>query len=74
MKSAAVNGSLRLLLSRCRLANSAIAIPLRYGTLEIQADVVGKKVPTSASEVIKVSFASTDGLDKVEILDRPEDP
>jgi len=28
-------------------------------------------VPTSATEVIKVSFEATDGESKVQILDRP---
>ena len=44
---------------------------LELGASAIHADFVGRKVPTSASEVIKVSFESTDGISNVEILDRP---
>ena len=35
----------------------------------IHADVVGRKIPTSASEVIKVSFEATDAESKVQILE-----
>ena len=59
---------------RPRRVQLAVLVDRGHRELPIQADVVGKKVPTSASEVIKVSFASTDGADKVEILDRPEEP
>ena len=57
---------------RPRRVQLAVLIDRGHRELPIQADVVGKKVPTSAAEVIKVSFESTDGVDKVEILDRPE--
>ena len=39
--------------------------------LPIQANVVGKTVPTAANEVIKVAFPSTDdGKETVQILER----
>jgi pyrimidine operon attenuation protein/uracil phosphoribosyltransferase len=59
---------------RPRRVQLAVLVDRGHRELPIQADVVGKKVPTSATEVIKVSFESTDGVDKVEILDRPEEP
>jgi len=49
----------------------AVLVDRGWRELPIQADVVGRKVPTSASEVIKVCFDSTDGVSKVQILDRP---
>jgi pyrimidine operon attenuation protein/uracil phosphoribosyltransferase len=42
--------------------------------LPIQADVVGERVPTHADEVVEVHFQSTDGEDKVRILERPKKP
>ena len=55
---------------RPRAVRLAVLIDRGWRELPIQADVVGRKVPTSASEVIKVSFAATDGDDKVQILGR----
>ncbi len=55
---------------RPRAVKLAVLVDRGWRELPIQADVVGRKVPTSASEVIKVSFASTDGSDMVQILDR----
>ena len=48
----------------------AVLVDRGHRELPIQADVVGKKVPTSQSEVIEVSFESTDGSEQVRILDR----
>ena len=56
---------------RPRAVQLAVLIDRGWRELPIQADYVGKKVPTSATEVIKVSFASTDdGKEAVQILDR----
>ena len=49
----------------------AVLVDRGWRELPIHADFVGRKVPTSATEVIKVSFESTDGASKVEILDKP---
>jgi pyrimidine operon attenuation protein / uracil phosphoribosyltransferase len=57
---------------RPKAVRLAVLIDRGWRELPIQADVVGRKVPTSASEVIKVSFESTDGVAKVQILDRQE--
>jgi len=48
----------------------AVLVDRGHRELPIQADYVGKKVPTSQSEVIEVSFESTDGSEQVRILDR----
>jgi pyrimidine operon attenuation protein/uracil phosphoribosyltransferase len=56
---------------RPKAVRLAVLIDRGWRELPIHADFVGRKVPTSAAEVIKVSFASTDGASKVEILGRP---
>jgi pyrimidine operon attenuation protein/uracil phosphoribosyltransferase len=49
----------------------AVLIDRGHRELPIQADFVGKKVPTSQSEIIEVSFQSTDETEQVRILERP---
>jgi len=56
---------------RPRAVRLAVLVDRGWRELPIQADVVGRKVPTAASEVIKVSFEETDGATKVQIFDRP---
>ncbi|MCM2269276.1 MAG: bifunctional pyr operon transcriptional regulator/uracil phosphoribosyltransferase PyrR [Thermoanaerobaculia bacterium] len=60
-----------LAFGRPKAVRLAVLIDRGWRELPIHADVVGRKVPTSASEVIKVCFESTDGVSKVQILDRP---
>jgi pyrimidine operon attenuation protein/uracil phosphoribosyltransferase len=55
---------------RPRAVQLAVLIDRGHRELPIQADVVGKKVPTRQDEVIEVQFASTDGVDQVRILER----
>ncbi|MGE0641676.1 MAG: bifunctional pyr operon transcriptional regulator/uracil phosphoribosyltransferase PyrR [Thermoanaerobaculia bacterium] len=55
---------------RPRAVRLAVLVDRGWRELPIHADYVGRKVPTSASEVIKVSFEETDGDTKVQILDR----
>jgi len=55
---------------RPRAVRLAVLIDRGHRELPIQADVVGKKVPTSNEEVIEVSFLSTDGTEQVRILER----
>ena len=55
---------------RPKAVRLAVLVDRGWRELPIHADFVGRKVPTSAAEVIKVSFASTDGTSKVEILGR----
>jgi pyrimidine operon attenuation protein/uracil phosphoribosyltransferase len=56
---------------RPKAVRLAVLVDRGWRELPIHADFVGRKVPTSATEVIKVSFESTDGESKVQILDRP---
>jgi pyrimidine operon attenuation protein/uracil phosphoribosyltransferase len=56
---------------RPRAVRLAVLIDRGHRELPIQADVVGETVPTSPHEVIDVSFADTDGEDRVRILERP---
>ena len=49
----------------------ATLIDRGHRELPIQADFIGKKVPTSQSEIIEVSFLTTDETEQVRILERP---
>ena len=57
---------------RPRAVQLAVLIDRGHRELPIQADVVGRKVATAASEVIEVRFEATDGRDGVELMDRVE--
>jgi pyrimidine operon attenuation protein/uracil phosphoribosyltransferase len=57
---------------RPKAVRLAVLVDRGWRELPIHADFVGRKVPASAAEVIKVSFASTDGTSKVEILGRSQ--
>ena len=46
----------------------AVLIDRGHRELPIKADYVGKNVPTSKEEIIKVEFEETDGSDKVCIV------
>jgi pyrimidine operon attenuation protein/uracil phosphoribosyltransferase len=48
----------------------AVLIDRGHRELPIQADFVGKKVPTAHDEIIEVAFQATDGRDEVRILER----
>lgn len=50
---------------RPRAARLAVLIDRGHRELPIQADIVGKTVPTSRSEFIEVAFTETDGRDSV---------
>lgn len=56
---------------RPRTVQLAVLIDRGHRELPIQADFVGKKVPTSQNEIIEVSFLSTDETEQVRILERP---
>ncbi len=47
----------------------AVLIDRGHRELPIRADYVGKNVPTSKSENVKVNFKEVDGMDKVFIID-----
>jgi pyrimidine operon attenuation protein/uracil phosphoribosyltransferase len=56
---------------RPRVVQLAVLVDRGHRELPIQADFVGKKVPTSQNEIIEVSFESTDDTEQVRILERP---
>jgi pyrimidine operon attenuation protein/uracil phosphoribosyltransferase len=56
---------------RPRSVQLAVLIDRGHRELPIQADFVGKTVPTSRDELIEVCFPSTDGTEQVSILERP---
>jgi pyrimidine operon attenuation protein/uracil phosphoribosyltransferase len=58
-------------LGRPRALRLAVLIDRGHRELPIEANYVGKSVPTAAREVIKVMFQETDGADEVWILERP---
>ncbi len=55
---------------RPRSVQLAVLIDRGHRELPIQADVVGKVVPTSRDEAIEVCFEATDGSQQVRILER----
>ncbi len=56
---------------RPRAVELAVLIDRGHRELPIQADVVGKAVPTGKSEVIEVRFKDTDGVEWVQIMEQP---
>lgn len=54
---------------RPRAVRLAVLIDRGHRELPIQADIVGKRLPTARSEVVKVGFESIDGGDYVRILE-----
>jgi pyrimidine operon attenuation protein / uracil phosphoribosyltransferase len=55
---------------RPRAVQLAVLVDRGHRELPIQADFVGKKVPTSQDEEVEVNFRSTDGHERVRILKR----
>lgn len=53
---------------RPRQIQLAVLIDRGHRELPIKADYVGKNVPTSREEIIKVEFEETDGTDSVKIV------
>ena len=58
-------------LGRPRAIRLAVLIDRGHREFPIEANYVGKSVPTAQREVIKVMFEETDGTDEVWILERP---
>lgn len=56
---------------RPRKIELAVLIDRGHHEMPVKADYLGKFVPTSANEVIKVSFLETDSEDKVRIMLNP---
>jgi pyrimidine operon attenuation protein/uracil phosphoribosyltransferase len=57
---------------RPRAVRLAVLVDRGHRELPIQADVVGKHVPTARAEVVDVGFEATDGGDYVHILEKTE--
>jgi len=55
---------------RPKAVRLAVLIDRGHRELPIQADVVGKQLPTAAREVVKVGFESVDGGDFVRLLEQ----
>lgn len=55
---------------RPRAVRLVVLIDRGHRELPIQADVVGKRVPTSRDELVEVAFTETDGTDAVRLLER----
>lgn len=54
---------------RPRRVQLAVLVDRGQRELPIQADIVGKKVPTAANEVVEVRFQATDGEEHVSIME-----
>ena len=57
-------------LGRPRAVRLAVLIDRGHREIPIEANYVGKSVPTAQREVIKVMFSDTDGADEVWILEK----
>jgi pyrimidine operon attenuation protein/uracil phosphoribosyltransferase len=55
-------------LGRPRVVQLAVLVDRGHRELPIRADYVGKNLPTSAEEQVRVSLAETDGVDEVSIV------
>ncbi|MGI8664714.1 MAG: bifunctional pyr operon transcriptional regulator/uracil phosphoribosyltransferase PyrR [Jatrophihabitans sp.] len=55
-------------LGRPRAVQLAVLVDRGHRQLPIRADYVGKNLPTSAAEQVRVSLVETDGIDQVTIL------
>lgn len=55
---------------RPRAVRLAVLIDRGHRELPIQADLVGKFLPTARTEQVEVGFAATDGADYVRLLER----
>lgn len=67
-----VRAALDAILSKGRASKIQLAVLVDRGhrELPIRADYVGKNVPTSRSEIIKVNIKEVDGIDSIELCER----
>ena len=67
-----VRAALDAILSNGRAAKIQLAVLVDRGhrELPIRADYVGKNVPTSRNEIIKVNLSEIDGCDSVELFEK----
>ena len=59
-------------LGRPRAVQLAVLVDRGHRELPIRADYVGKNIPTSPRQTVKVSLAEIDGIDAVTVLDRED--
>ena len=59
-------------MGRPRAVQLAVLIDRGHRELPIRPDYVGKNLPTSKHEVVRVMLAETDGMDSVTLLTSPE--
>lgn len=59
-------------LGRPRFIQLAVLVDRGHRELPIRADYVGKNVPTSLEEMVKVSLKEEDGTDTVDVLERED--
>ncbi len=66
-----VRAALDAVMANGRAAKIQLAVLVDRGhrELPIRADYVGKNIPTSKNEIVKVSLIETDGVDRVILLD-----
>ena len=66
-----VRAALDAVMANGRAAKIQLAVLVDRGhrELPIRADYVGKNIPTSKSEIVKVSLLETDGVDRVDLFD-----
>ncbi len=66
-----VRAALDAVMSCGRAAKVQLAVLVDRGhrELPIRADYVGKNIPTSKSEIVRVQLAETDGVDKVDLCE-----
>ena len=57
---------------RPRAVRLAVLIDRGHRELPIQADIIGKQLPTARSELVEVAFVATDGEDSVKLFERGE--
>jgi pyrimidine operon attenuation protein/uracil phosphoribosyltransferase len=60
-------------LGRPRAVQLAVLIDRGHRELPIRADYVGKNLPTSVTEQVRVRLVETDGADLVTIAGEPDD-
>lgn len=65
-----VRAALDAVMSNGRAARIQLAVLVDRGHREIpiRPDYVGKNIPTSRNEIVRVCFTETDGVDKVDLL------
>jgi len=59
-------------LGRPRAVQLAVLVDRGHRELPIRADYVGKNIPTSPSQTVRVNLAEVDGVDAVAVFDKAD--